>query len=71
MWVLGIVLLLGGAGCLWGAMCAQRRVRAMLAAETLSISEWKNADTRPPSWAPRSAMCVRWWGRPIRRPAAL
>jgi hypothetical protein len=39
MWVLGIVLLLGGAGCLWGAVCAQRRVRAMLAAETLSIAE--------------------------------
>lgn len=39
MWMLGLLLLAGGAAALYGAVRTQRRVHAMLAAETLSVPE--------------------------------
>ncbi|MFC7659663.1 hypothetical protein ACFQV8_29435 [Pseudonocardia benzenivorans] len=39
MWVIGVVVVLVGAGFLWSAVRAQRSVHAMLAAETLSVPE--------------------------------
>ncbi|MHA6796277.1 E3 ubiquitin ligase family protein [Pseudonocardia bannensis] len=39
MWIFGIVLLLAGAGCLYFATRAQKRVHAMMATETLSVPE--------------------------------
>ena len=38
LWV-GIVALLAGAACIWVAVRTQRRVHAMMAAETLSVPE--------------------------------
>jgi hypothetical protein len=38
VWI-GIILLLAAGGCLWGAARSQRKVHAMMAAETLSIPE--------------------------------
>jgi hypothetical protein len=39
MWILGLVLLVAGAVCLYIAVRAQRRVHAMMAAETLTVPE--------------------------------
>jgi hypothetical protein len=39
MWILGLVLLVGGVVCVYLAVRAQRRVHAMMAAETLSVPE--------------------------------
>jgi hypothetical protein len=39
MWILGALLVVGGAACLYAASRAQRRVHAMMAAETLSVPE--------------------------------
>ncbi|WP_085916862.1 MULTISPECIES: GIDE domain-containing protein, partial [Pseudonocardia] len=39
MLVIGIVLLLAGAGCFYAAVRTQRRVHAMMAAETLTVPE--------------------------------
>jgi hypothetical protein len=39
MWILGIILLLVGAGCVYAATRAQKNVHAMMAAETLSVPE--------------------------------
>lgn len=38
LWI-GIILLVAAAGCLWGAARSQRKVHAMMAAETLSVPE--------------------------------
>ncbi|SFN07640.1 E3 Ubiquitin ligase [Pseudonocardia ammonioxydans] len=38
LWI-GIVLLLAGGGCFWMAVRTQRRVHAMMAAETLAVPE--------------------------------
>jgi len=37
--VIGIVLVLAAGGCLWGAARTQRKVHAMMAAETLSVPQ--------------------------------
>lgn len=42
MWVIGVVVVLVGAGFLWSAVKAQRSVHAMLAADTLSVPELEN-----------------------------
>jgi len=39
MWIVGLVLLVSGAVCEYLAIRAQRHVRAMMAAETLSVPE--------------------------------
>jgi len=39
MWIVGLVLLVGGAVCVYLAVRAQRRVHAMMAAETLTVPE--------------------------------
>jgi hypothetical protein len=38
VWI-GIILLVAAAGCLWGAARSQRKVHAMMAAETLTVPE--------------------------------